>query len=364
MTKLHDLASIGQAIWMDYIRRDLMTSGKLDEWIENGLRGMTSNPSIFDKAISGSDAYDDQLRELVFDDKSPQEIYEALAIQDIQDAADALRGIWEESGGVDGYISLEANPHLAHDTQGTIDEIKRLRERVNRTNVMYKIPATEEGIPAIEQLISEGVNVNITLMFSMEHYEKVANAYINGLKTFSVAGGDVASVASVASFFISRVDVKLDEQFDEMGEDDLKGKIGIANAKVVYQRFKELFSSEDWAYLAQQGANVQRPLWASTSTKDPAYSDVLYVENLIGPYTVNTLPPKTLDAFLDHGTVAETVEQDIDEARAQLQRANELGFDMNEVGAELQTEGVEKFVKPFDSLMQTIDEQRRVVLKS
>jgi transaldolase len=364
MTKLHDLATIGQAIWMDYIRRDLITSGKLDEWISDGLRGMTSNPSIFDKAISGSDAYDEQLRELVLQDKSPQEIYEALAIQDIQDAADALRDIWEQSGGVDGYISLEANPHLAHDTQGTIDEIRRLSERVNRPNVMYKIPATDEGLPAIEQLISEGVNVNITLMFSMEHYEKVASAYINGLKTLSVAGGDVASVASVASFFISRVDVKLDEQFEEMGEDDLKGKIGIANAKVVYQRFKDLFSSEDWEYLAEQGANVQRPLWASTSTKDPAYSDVLYVENLIGPYTVNTLPPDTLEAFLDHGTVAETVEQDIDEARAQLQRAEELGFDMNEVGEELQREGVEKFVRPFDSLMETIDEQRRVVLES
>lgn len=364
MTKLHELQDQGQAVWMDYIRRDLMQSGELAEWIDKGLRGMTSNPSIFQKAIANSDIYAEQIRELTLQDKTPQEIYEAIAIADIQAAADGLRDVWQESGFVDGYVSLEANPHLAHDTQGTIDEIHRLRERVNRPNVMYKIPATEEGIPAIQQLLSEGINVNITLMFSMDHYEAVANAYIDGLREYSDNGGDVSSVASVASFFISRVDVLLDPQVEEKGAADLKGKLGIANAKLVYQRFEELFSSEDWKYLAERGAKVQRPLWASTSTKDPSYPETLYVDNLIGPHTVNTLPVDTIESFMDHGTVARTVDADLDAAREQLARAADLGIDMNEVGEELQVQGVEKFNKPFDSLLATIEEQRTAVLQS
>jgi transaldolase len=275
-----------------------------------------------------------------------------------------LRPVYNESKGIDGYVSLEANPHLAYDTQGTIDEIHRLRERVNRPNVMYKVPATSEGIEAIEQLISEGVNVNITLMFSMKHYEDVANAYIKGLEKFAANGGDVSTVASVASFFISRVDVKLDPQVSEKGKPELAGKIGIANSKVVYQRFKELFGDARWQKLADKGARVQRPLWASTSTKNPDYPDLLYVDTLIGPHTVNTLPPETLEAFLDHGTVVETVEDGLDEAKAQLAALKAIGIDLIEVGEELQSEGVDKFNKPFDSLIATINEQRKKLVEA
>jgi len=359
MTKLHELANIGQSIWLDYIRRSLITSGELEQLIADGLRGMTSNPAIFQKAIANSDDYNAQLRELFAQkDLSTIDIYEAIAIKDIQDAADALRPVYDETDGLDGYISLEANPHLAYDAQGTIDEIKRLRAHVNRANVMYKVPATAEGLQAIENLLSEGVNINITLMFSMKHYEDVANAYINGLETFAAKGGDVSNVASVASFFISRVDVKLDAQFEEKGVSDLMGTIGIANSKNVYQRFKEIFSGERWQKLADKGARVQRPLWASTSTKNPEFSDVLYIENLIGPHTVNTLPPDTLQAFRDHGTVAHTVEDNLDEVRAQLEKLEKLGIDLLEVGEELQREGVDKFNKPFDSLLETIEAQR------
>lgn len=359
MTKLQELAQIGQSIWLDYIRRDLITTGELQRKLDSGLRGMTSNPAIFQKAIANSDAYDDQLRSLFAQDGlSNKQVYEALAIKDIQDAADILRSVYDATEGLDGYISLEANPHLAYDKQGTIDEILRLRAQVDRVNVMYKIPATPEGIEAIAHLLGMGVNINITLMFSMKHYDDVAEAYISGLETFAANGGDVSQVASVASFFISRVDVKLDPQVAEKGAPELAGKVGIANSKAVYQRFKELFSNERWQKLAAQGAKVQRPLWASTSTKNPDYPDTLYVDTLIGPDTVNTLPPETLEAFLDHGTVANTIEADMDAVHAQLAYLIDIGISLRQVGEELQREGVEKFNKPFDSLMQTIQEQR------
>jgi transaldolase/transaldolase/glucose-6-phosphate isomerase len=365
MTKLHELNKLGQSIWLDYIRRSLIESGELKQMIDDGLRGMTSNPAIFEKAIANSADYDVQLRELFKQGETDTvAVYEAVAIKDIQDAADLLRSVYDESKGVDGYVSLEANPHLAYDTQGTIDEIHRLRERVNRPNVMYKVPATSEGVEAIEQLINEGVNINITLMFSMKHYEDVANAYIKGLEKFAANGGDVSTVASVASFFISRVDVKLDPQVSEKGKPELAGKIGIANSKVVYQRFKELFGDARWQKLADKGARVQRPLWASTSTKNPDYPDLLYVDTLIGPHTVNTLPPETLEAFLDHGTVAQTVEAGLDEAKAQLAALEAIGIDLIEVGEELQNEGVDKFNKPFDSLIATINEQRKKLVEA
>lgn len=359
MTKLHDLTELGQSIWLDYIRRDLITTGELQHKIDAGLRGMTSNPAIFQKAIASTDAYDEQLRELFAQDGlSNEQVYEALAIKDIQDAADILRPIYTETNGLDGYISLEANPHLAYDKQGTMDEILRLRAQVDRANVMYKIPATPEGIAAIQELISQGVNINVTLMFSMQHYDDVAEAYISGLEAFAASGGDVSQVASVASFFISRVDVKLDPQVTEQGAPGLAGKIGIANSKAVYQRFKELFGNERWQKLADKGAKVQRPLWASTSTKNPDYPDTLYVDTLVGPDTVNTLPPETLEAFVERGTVANTVEDDLDAVNAQLAQLAELDIDLIAIGEELQQEGVEKFNKPFDSLMQTIQEQR------
>jgi transaldolase len=365
VSKLHELNAIGQSIWLDYIRRDLIESGELKQMIDDGLRGMTSNPAIFEKAIANRGDYDAQLREL-FKQKGLDTVavYEALAIKDIQDAAALLLPVFEASDGLDGYISLEANPHLAKDTQGTIDEVRRLRQQVNRPNVMYKIPATPEGILAIEQLISEGVNINITLMFSMKHYEDVANAYISGLEKFAAQGGDVSKVASVASFFISRVDVKLDPVLKEKGKPELAGKIGIANSKAVYQRFKQLFGDARWQKLADKGARVQRPLWASTGTKNPDYSDVLYVETLIGAYTVNTLPPETLDAFIDHGVVANTVEAGIAEAQEQLAALAELGIDLIKVGEELQHEAIDKFNKPFDSLLATIEAQRTKLVEA
>ena len=365
MSKLHELNAIGQSIWLDYIHRHLIRSGELKQMIANGIRGMTSNPTIFEKAIANSTDYDDQLRELFKQEGlDTVAIYESLAIKDIQDAADLLRPVFDSSNGVDGYVSLEANPHLAKNAQGTIDEIRRLRQQVNRPNVMYKIPSSQEGLVAIEQLISEGININITLMFSMKHYEDVANAYISGLEKFAAKGGDVSKVASVASFFISRVDVKLDPQLKEKGKPELAGKIGIANSKMVYQRFKQLFGDARWQKLADKGARVQRPLWASTGTKNPEYSDVLYVETLIGPNTINTVPPETLEAFIDHGKVANTVENGVAEAQAQLAALAALGIDLIKVGEELLQEGVDKFNKPFDSLLATIEAQREKLVEA
>ena len=304
MTKMQELLNYGQAIWIDYIHREFIESGELAQRIEQGLRGMTSNPKIFDEAISEGEAYDEQLRQLSQESKTPLEIYEALASHDIQQAADRFRSVYDKTNGADGYVSLEANPHLAYKTEETIEEVRNLQKRVNRPNVMFKIPATEAGIKAVRTLIGEGININITLMFSLHHYNQVAQAYIDGLETYHSNGGDVSKVASVASFFISRVDAKLDPRLEEAGAHDLKGKIAVANAKQVYKRFNEIFSGDRWERLASAGAHLQRPLWASTSTKDPDYPDTLYVDNLIGPHTVNTMPPETLEAFLDHGTVA------------------------------------------------------------
>jgi transaldolase / glucose-6-phosphate isomerase len=358
MTKIHELADLGQAIWLDYIRRSFITSGELQTLIDKGVRGVTSNPAIFEKAIAGSDDYDDQMQQLVVDGADVEDIFEELAVEDIKMATDLFRPVFDETKGHDGYVSLEVNPRLAYDTDGTIAEATRYFGELNRPNLMIKVPATKEGIPAVEHLIAEGVNVNITLMFSMAHYEAVAEAYIRGLERLAQKGGDLSKVASVASFFVSRVDAKLDPQLEQAGADDLLGKIAIANSKLVYQRFKQIFSGERWDRLAAQGARVQRPLWASTSTKNPAYPDTLYVDTLIGPHTVNTLPPETLDAFLDHGVVAVTVEDNIDEARAQIEKLGTVGIDLDQATEELQQEGVDKFIAPFDSLLKTIATKR------
>ncbi|QPC84032.1 transaldolase [Phototrophicus methaneseepsis] len=357
MTKLQDLADLGQAIWLDYLRRDMFDSGELDNWIDQGLRGMTSNPSIFEAAIAKSDLYDEQINALARGNNDPVTIYEALAVEDIQNAADHLKRVYDETNGLDGYVSLEANPHLAYDTQGTINEVKDLHERVNRLNVMYKIPATPEGIEAVRSLISDGINVNITLMFSLDHYNRVATAYIDGLKAFKDKGGDLSKVASVASFFVSRVDVILEPMLEEVGADELKGKIAIANTKQVYKRFQEIFSGDTWEELAAAGAHVQRPLWASTSTKSPDMPDTIYVDTLIGPDTVNTMPTSTLEAFIDHGTVARTVDENYEEAEEQLRKLTDYGINLLEVGEQLQREGVDKFIKPFDELLATIQKQ-------
>ena len=360
MTKMHELAELGQSVWLDYIRRSLMTEGSLQDLVERGLRGLTSNPSIFEKAIAGSDDYDDQLRRLSAQTDSPEEIYEELAIEDIQMAADTLRPVYDRTDGLDGYVSLEVSPDLAYETEGTITEARRLFQTVDRPNLLIKVPATAEGIPAIETLIGEGINVNVTLMFSLDQYDAVAEAYLSGLEQLAANGGDVSRIGSVASFFVSRVDVMVDRMLDEIGTPEaeaLKGTTGIANAKMAYQRFKSAFDTERWERLAAQGARLQRVLWASTSTKNPDYADTLYPDNLIGPHTVNTLPPKTLDAFLDHGTVALTLEADLEEERDRLEQLAEVGIDLDQVTDELLEEGVEKFARPFTSLMDSIREK-------
>ena len=358
-TKVHQLAEVGQSIWLDYIRRSFILDGGLARAVNQGVRGVTSNPSIFEKAIAGSDDYEAELAELCGQDLPAMEIYEALALRDIQMAADTLRTVYEATDGLDGYVSWEVSPDKAHDTEGTVEEARRLFASVGRPNVFIKVPATKEGIPAITTLIGEGININVTLMFSLDQYDAVAEAYIAGLEALAASSGDLSSVASVASFFVSRIDVMVDEKLDEIGSPEakaLKGTIAIANAKLAYQRFKDAFSGARWEELAAKGARVQRPLWASTSTKDPSYPDTIYVDNLVGAHTVNTVPPDTLEAILDHGQVAPSVEADLDEARDQLKRLGELGIDLDEVTDAVLVEGVEKFATPFTSLLDTISE--------
>lgn len=363
MTKLQQLATLGQSIWYDNIRRALLDHGDLQALVDAGVTGVTSNPSIFEKAIAGSADYDEAFGELVTQGKSADEIFEALAIEDIQRAADILRPVYDGTGGVDGYVSLEVSPALAHDTEDTIAEARRLFATLHRPNVMIKVPATPAGIPAIETLIGEGINVNVTLMFSLDHYDAVAEAYIAGLEKLAAGGGDLSSVASVASFFVSRVDTAVDRALEAMGNEDLLGKIAIANAKVTYTRFKVTFSGERWAKLSAQGARVQRPLWASTGTKNPLYSDTLYVDALIGPDTVNTVPPATLSAFVDHGTVASTLEEGAAEAHEQLAQLAEQGIDLAAITQTLQDDGVASFTNAFQSLMASIVEKRERLLK-
>ncbi|MBN1315021.1 MAG: transaldolase [Anaerolineales bacterium] len=359
MSELRELAKQGQAVWLDYIQRSLITSGRLKELVGRGVRGVTSNPSIFQKAIAGNDDYDDDLKSLVRQGKSVIEIYEALVLDDIVRAADVLRSLFDETDGLDGYVSLEVNPNLANDTSGTIDEARRLFGTLKRPNVMIKVPATQEGIPAIETLIGEGINVNATLLFSLNHYEAVAGAYLAGLEKLSVAGGDLSRVASVASFFVSRVDTIVDQALEQIPEGaDLIGKIALANSKIAYRRFQELFAGQRWDRLVEKGARVQRPLWASTGTKDPAYPDTLYVDSLIGPHTVNTIPPATLDAFLDHGVVDATLTAGMEQARSRLDRLRELGVDLDALTEKLQQDGVVAFARAFDGLLASISKKK------
>jgi len=358
MTELHDLIDLGQSIWFDYIRRSFITSGELQALINQGVRGVTSNPTIFEKAIAGSTDYDADLGRLVDAGKSVEEIYETLALDDIAQAADLMRLVYDETGGADGYVSLEVSPTLANDTGGTVADARRLFAALHRPNVMIKVPATPAGIPAIETLISQGINVNVTLIFSLDHYKAVAEAYIAGLEKLAAAGGDPSRVASVASFFVSRVDTAVDRTLEEIGEVELQGKIAIANAKVAYAYFCEAFSGPRWEKLTAQGARVQRPLWASTGTKNPHYLDTLYVDSLIGLHTVNTVPPATLQAFLDHGNVSPTLEVGLEEAHAHLARLAELGVDLDAITQKLQDDGVASFAKSFESLMASIAEKR------
>lgn len=359
LVKLH---AHGQSFWYDNIRRKYLFDGTLRDLLANdGLRGMTSNPSIFAKAIGGSDDYDEQMKALVAAGASVDEIYEALVLEDIRTACDLFAPLYAESDGGDGYVSLEVSPLLANDTAGTIAEAVRLFSAVDRPNLMIKVPATPAGIPAIKELIGRGININITLMFNMAHYEAVAQAYLDGLHKLIVAGGDPTHVASVASFFVSRVDSAVDAQLEAIGTPAaaaLMGKAAIANAKVVYQRFLEIFHGEPFAPLQAAGGTRQRLLWASTSTKNPSYPDTMYIDELIGPETVNTMPPATIDAFRDHGVVADQLLADVAEAEAQLAGLTSLGIDLSAITETLQEEGVDSFAKAFAELMDTIESKR------
>ncbi|MFW6069389.1 MAG: transaldolase [Chloroflexota bacterium] len=361
MTTLSDLAQLGQSIWYDNISRALIETGALESLLDDGVKGVTSNPSIFEKAIAGSTDYDEAILALVDTNLSAGQIYEVLALADIQRAADLLRPIYEETGGVDGYVSLEVAPALAHDTARTIVEARRLFNTLDRPNVMIKVPATPAGIGAIAALIGGGVNVNVTLIFSLAHYEAVAEAYLSGLEQRSAAGGDVSHIASVASFFISRVDSAIDALLVSAGNRNLQGKIGIANARVAYARFQQIFSGPRWETLVEKGARVQRPLWASTSTKNPAYPDTLYVDQLVGRDTVNTVPPATLKAFIDHGAPVAPLGEDAQAAREQLAQLAALGIDLDTVTQALQDEGVAAFARSFEALIASVAEKRREI---
>jgi transaldolase/glucose-6-phosphate isomerase len=371
-----ELQTVGQSIWYDNIRRALILSGDLQTKIqEDGLRGVTSNPAIFEKAIAASTDYNEAVDALARQEKSAEEIYEALAIEDIRMAADLFRTVYEETDKLDGYVSLEVSPHLAQDTESSIAEAARLWQRLNRPNVMIKIPATPEGMPVIEQLVAAGMNINVTLIFSQKVYEQVAYAYIAGLEQRAAEGRPLDQVASVASFFVSRIDTAVDQALEyrirraadeqeRMTLSSLLGHVAIANAKLAYQRFKEIFGGDRFRALRHKGARVQRPLWASTGTKNPNYSDLLYVEALIGPDTVNTLPPATFTAFRDHGRVRPTLEEDIKGARQTLISLAEVGIDLREVTAQLLEEGVRAFVEPFDKLLGAIEAKRIAAIKS
>ena len=355
---LQDLQKLGQSVWYDNIDRGLIRTGELQRLIHLGVSGLTSNPTIFEKAISGSGEYDAALAALAADGRTAEEIYEALAIEDIQAAADLLRPAYDRTGGADGYACLEVSPRLAHDTRGTVLEARRLFAALDRPNVMIKVPATPEGVPAMRQLISEGVNINNTLIFSLEAYRSVREGYISGLRELDRSGGDVGQVASVASFFVSRVDTAVDGRLDPESNSGLMGKAAISNAKVAYADFRSDFDGEPFADLREKGARLQRPLWASTSTKNPSYSDVYYAEALAGPDTVDTMPEVSLQAFLDHGVASPGLAKGWQEARDTLDALAEAGIDMSEVTASLLKDGVRQFADSFGSVLANVAEKR------
>ncbi|WP_315789377.1 transaldolase [Fischerella sp. JS2] len=374
MTTNHllEIKNYGQSIWMDNLSRDIIKSGELKDLVENkGICGITSNPTIFEKAIANNAIYDREIEAGVQAGLPTYKIYESLVFQDIRDACDILRPVYEASNGLDGYVSIEVPPTIAHDTEATIAEARRYFQEIGRENVMIKIPGTDSGLPAVEQVISEGINVNITLLFSVQSYINTAWAYIRGLEKRAAQGKDISKIASVASFFLSRIDSNIDGKIDAKlakGVDNLnveaklkaiKGKVAIANAKIAYQEYKKIVQSDRWQALAAKGAKVQRLLWASTSTKDPNYSDVMYVDELVGPDTVNTLPPATIEACADHCDVANRVETDVEEAYNLMESLKDpdVNIDINTVMDELLTEGIDKFVKPFQSLMDSLEKK-------
>jgi len=367
------IADYGQSIWMDNLTRDLIQSGELKQMIETrGIRGLTSNPAIFEKAIAGNQIYDADIEAGIKAGKPTTDIYESLIFDDIRNACDIFRSIYDSSGGLDGYVSIEVSPSLARDTEGTINEARRFYREIDRPNVMIKIPGTPEGMPAVETVIADGINVNVTLLFSVNSYVDAAWAYIRGLEKRVEKGEDISKLASVASFFLSRIDSKIDDRIDEMlkqGVDRLekeaklrtiKGKLAIANAKLAYQKYKEIIRSDRWHALAAKGANVQRLLWASTSTKNPEYNDVMYVNELVGPETVNTLPPATIEACADHCEIAPNrVETGVEEAQNLINSLQDpdIGIDLEAVMKELLEEGIDKFIQPYNSLLQSLEEK-------
>jgi transaldolase len=362
MTPLKQLAEHGQSVWIDYLSRNFINDGDLAGLVRDGVVGVTSNPTIFQGAIAEGSAYDEQIKAVSATESDPKEIFLALARDDIRTACDELREIWSrppEGSGKDGWVSLEVDPNLAHDTQGTIDEAARLHSLIDRPNLLIKIPATKEGLPAIEETIANGIPVNVTLIFSLRRHREVAEAYIRGLERLVEGGGDPSRIASVASFFVSRVDTEADRRLDEIGGfDALKGTLAIANAKLAYETYNDVFSGAEWEALAAKGATPQRCLWASTSTKNPAYRDVLYVEELVGPDTVNTMPRETVEAVQDHGEIRRTLDEDVDEARRTLERFAEAGIDYDDVVETLEREGVEKFASSFRELFADLEAKR------
>jgi transaldolase len=356
---LQELREVGQSVWIDFLARDMVRDGELAEKAKAGVAGVTSNPTIFQGAMSEGDAYDDQIRqELDAGVESTDELFWRLAITDVQEACDVLKPVFEETDHIDGRVSLEVDPRLAHDVEDTLGEARRLRDQVDRPNLLVKIPATEPGLEAIRRATAEGISVNVTLIFSLERHKQVMEAFISGLEERLENGEDIASVASVASFFVSRVDTEADKRLEEAGNTELQGKLAVANAKLAYQAAHEIFSGERWEKLKAAGARPQRCLWASTSTKNENYPDLIYVENLIGPDTVNTMPPKTIDALLDHGTVKATLAGDPEGAQKVLDDIAAAGVDYDDVVKTLEDEGVQKFTDSFDELLKGLDEKR------
>ncbi len=372
-SKLAALGDLGQSVWLDFISRDLLRSGRLGERVAQGVAGMTTNPTIFDKAIGQGDAYDEQIHELIDAGRTTADIADALIAADVQDACDLLRPVYDGTGHADGYVSIEVPPALAYDTERTVAEAHRLHDLVDRPNLMVKIPGTQPGIAAIRQTVADGLHINVTLLFALDAYEQVVDAYFGGLEDRVARHEPIDDLRSVASFFVSRVDAKADREIDELLTDQadplvrsrlesLRGTLALANAKLAYRRFLELSATDRWHRLAERGAHAQRVLWASTSTKDPSYDDLLYVDNLIGPQTVDTVPEETLAAFLDHGVVRRTVDRGVDEARDRVEQAAHLGIDLKSITGVLQVEGVSLFRESFDSLLQSVERKRAELL--
>jgi transaldolase len=360
--KVKQIHSFGQSIWLDFIDREIIKSGKLKSLIDvDGVRGVTSNPAIFEKAITSSSDYDNDIRTLSESDKTNEEIFFGLAISDIKHATDLFKGVYDESKGGDGYVSLEVSPFLALKTKETAAQAEDLWKKVDRKNVMIKIPGTKPGLEAIRQSIAKGININVTLLFGLPRYEEVTEAYISGLEDHLAAGHSISHISSVASFFLSRIDVLVDPMLDEKGLGDLKGEVAIASAKKAYEIYKRVFSGPRWEKLAAKGAQPQRLLWASTSSKNPAFKDTKYVEALIGADTVDTVPLETIEAFRDHGIAANTLEQGLDKATETLDRLKKAGIDIDQITQQLEDEGIEKFNKPFEKLLKSIEDQKAKV---